>query len=75
MDTIRQAVIDLLPKIFEVRVHGEANIQQVFDIDVKGKKGGVKVAGCKVGNGSISKARKARVVRNGETIFTGKLAF
>lgn len=50
-------------------------MQQVFEITLKGKKEVVKVAGCKVGNGVFQKARKARVVRDGEIIFTGEFLF
>lgn len=46
-------------------------MQQVFEIAIKGRKEPKKVAGCKVGNGVFQKARKARIVRRGETIHTG----
>lgn len=72
VDTIRSATADLLPKTYETRVHGEALVQQLFDITIKGRKESMKVAGCKVGNGVFQKARKARVVRNGEVLFTGE---
>lgn len=72
VDTIRTAVADLLPKMIETRVHGEALVQQVFEISVKGRKEPMKVAGCKVGNGVFQKARKARVVRRGEVLHTGE---
>lgn len=74
VDTIRAAVADLLPKTTETRVHGEALVQQLFEISVKGRKEPKKVAGCKVGNGVFQKARKARVIRNGEVLFTGAFA-
>lgn len=54
-------------------MHGEALVQQVFEITVKGRKEPKKVAGCKVGNGVFQKARKARVVRRGEVLHTGQL--
>jgi translation initiation factor IF-2 len=72
VDTIRNSVADLLPKLIETRVHGEALVQQVFEISVKGRKEPMKVAGCKVGNGVFQKARKARVVRRGEVLHTGE---
>lgn len=75
VDTIRQSVASLLPKDVETRVHGEAVVQQLFEISVKassGKKEAMVVAGCKVSNGVFQKARKARVVRKGETVFTGE---
>ncbi|SGZ00354.1 BQ5605_C034g11342 [Microbotryum silenes-dioicae] len=71
VDVIRTAVADLLPKTIEVRVHGEALVQQLFSITIKGVKVPKVVAGSKISNGVFQKTRKARVVRNGEVIFTG----
>ncbi|GAA5900116.1 hypothetical protein JCM8208_002019 [Rhodotorula glutinis] len=71
VDTVRQATADLLPKSVETRVHGEATVQMVFDISVKGRKEPKRIAGSKVSNGVFQKARKARVVRKGEVVFTG----
>ncbi|GAA6043629.1 hypothetical protein JCM8097_008299 [Rhodosporidiobolus ruineniae] len=71
VDTVRSATADLLPKDVETRVHGEATVQMVFEISVKGKKEPTKIAGSKVFNGVFAKARKARVVRKGETVWTG----
>lgn len=72
VELVRAAVADLLPRTIETRVHGEAVIQQLFEIAVKGRKEPKKVAGCKVSNGVFQKARKARVVRNGEVLHTGR---
>ncbi|KPV77640.1 uncharacterized protein RHOBADRAFT_33799 [Rhodotorula graminis WP1] len=71
VDTVRQATADLLPKSIETRVHGEATVQMVFDISVKGRKEPKRIAGSKVSNGVFQKARKARVVRKGEVLHTG----
>ncbi|GAA6010297.1 hypothetical protein JCM11491_006254 [Sporobolomyces phaffii] len=74
VDLVRKETAALLPKVIETRVHGEATVQQLFEISVKGKKDGKKIAGSKVSNGVFQKARKARVVRNGEIIFTGSVS-
>lgn len=50
-------------------------MQQIFEIAVKGRKEPMKVAGCKVGNGVFQKAKKARIIRGGETIHTGAFSF
>lgn len=71
VDSVRDAVAALLPKTLETRVHGEALVQAIFEISIKGRKTPKKVAGCKVANGVFQKGRKARVVRNGETMFVG----
>lgn len=75
VDIVRAAVADLLPRTIETRVHGEAIVQQLFEISVKGKKEPKKVAGCKISNGVFLKGRKARVVRNGETLHLGSSPF
>ena len=75
VETISKAVADLLPKITETRVHGEATVQQIFEITIKGQKDPMKVAGCKVGNGVFQKGRKARVMRGGIAIHTGSFTF
>lgn len=71
VDTVRQATAELLPKTVETRVHGEATVQMIFEISVKGRKDPKRIAGSKVTNGVFQKARKARVVRKGEVLHTG----
>ncbi|GAA5876303.1 hypothetical protein JCM16303_007093 [Sporobolomyces ruberrimus] len=74
VDIVRKETAALLPKVIETRVHGEATVQQLFEISVKSKKETKKIAGSKVSNGVFQKARRARVVRNGEIIFTGTVS-
>ena len=70
IDDIRARVIQLLPPIIETKVTGEANVLQLFDIQLKSKQT-MKVAGCRVTNGIVDKSKHVRVVRNRETIFEG----
>lgn len=70
MDDVRDRVRALLPLIIETKVTGEANVLQLFDIQLKDK-ATRKVAGCRVSNGLIQKSKNARVVRNGETVHEG----
>ncbi|PCH38140.1 initiation factor 2 [Wolfiporia cocos MD-104 SS10] len=72
MDDVKERVIALLPPIIERRVTGEANVLQLFDIHLKAKKI-MKVAGCRVSNGVVDRAKLARVVRNGEIVHEGRL--
>ncbi|BGP40783.1 translation initiation factor IF-2 [Rhodotorula kratochvilovae] len=74
VDTVRAATADLLPKTIETRVHGEATVQMVFEISVKGKKEPKRIAGSKVSNGTFQKVRKARVVRKGEVLHVGTVS-
>lgn len=71
MEHIRSSVQALLPVIIEKRVTGEATVQQMFEIQVKGKDC-LKIAGCRVGNGLIDRSKKVRVIRNGEEVFDGE---
>lgn len=70
-DEMKQRIIPLLPVNVERRVTGEATVLQLFDIDGKQKKI-VKVAGCRVSNGTVEKERPARIVRDGQIIHDGE---
>jgi len=70
MEEIRNRVVALLPAVVEKKVTGEANVLQLFDIHLKGRRT-KKVAGCRVINGLVEKSRQARVVRDGVTVHEG----
>ncbi|KAH9934684.1 initiation factor 2 [Fomitopsis serialis] len=72
MDDVKAKVIGLLPPIIEKRVTGEANVLQLFDIHIKSKQT-MKVAGCRVTNGLVEKNKMARVIRNGDTVYEGRI--
>ncbi|KLO14176.1 initiation factor 2 [Schizopora paradoxa] len=72
LDEVKERVIDLLPKITETRVTGEATVQQMFDIHGKGRTI-TRVAGCRVGNGTIHKEHRAKVFRSGVLLHDGLL--
>lgn len=71
VDLVKGVLEDYLEPIKTKRVLGEAEVAQVFEINVKGRQV-VPVAGCKVRNGVV--ARNARVVvkRGGEEVFDGE---
>lgn len=71
-DDLTAKLSDKLSPIVTQKVQGEAEVGQVFTIDA-GTKNATKIAGCKVTNGLISRERKIRVLRNKETVFTGKI--
>ena len=73
MDEVRNDVAQLLPRIIETKVTGEATVLQIFEIQLKAKQT-MKVAGCRVGYGTVHKNKKARVVRNGKTLFEGNVS-
>ena len=74
METVSSHVCALLPPLLEARVHGEAVVSQIFEINLKGKSF-KKIAGCKVTNGTIAKANTVRVLRGNERkeVWRGKL--
>lgn len=61
----------LKPRI-EVKTLGEVELKDVFVVSVKKSK--VKIAGCKVSNGSIKKSSKVKVLRKGEIVYDGTLS-
>ena len=70
-DEVKKVLSERLPDLVTTRVLGEAEIGQVFMINVKGRMT-VPVAGCRVRNGVIGKANKVRVLRNKDIIYNGK---
>ncbi|KIW00393.1 translation initiation factor IF-2 [Verruconis gallopava] len=73
-DDVKSCLEDVLEPVVKSRVLGEAEIAQIFDIHVKRKV--VKIAGCKVRNGTILRNGKIRVLRGpeNEVVYTGALS-
>lgn len=71
IDDIKAILSEKLPPSVTTRVTGEAEIQQVFEITVKGREK-TAIAGSRVRNGLINKARKVRVLRGEEIVYDGK---
>ena len=69
-DDVTDKVGAELPPLVTQRVLGEAEVGDIFEI--KMKKGLLKIAGCRVTNGNIRRAEKIRVLRRGETVYTGE---
>jgi len=72
VDETREALSDLLPVAISHRVQGEADVLQVFPINIKGRVYR-NIAGCRVRNGSIKKSSLVKVLRKGEVIYDGKI--
>ncbi|CRG85293.1 Translation initiation factor IF-2 [Talaromyces islandicus] len=73
IDDVKAVMTDRLPPNIIHRVTGEAEISQIFDITIKGRKT-MSIAGCKVRNGVISRSKKVRVMRDKEIIYDGTLS-
>ena len=70
VDDVKAELSKHLPPLITQRVLGEAEIAQIFSINIKGRQH-KNIAGCKVRNGSMTKAAKVRVLRGGEKVFDG----
>lgn len=70
-DMVKEKVEAALPPLVTQRVTGEAEIGKIFDVTIK--KQTIRIAGCKVTNGTISRSQQIRVIREGETVYTGTL--
>lgn len=67
-DVIARLESMLAPRI-ELTVTGEAEVIELFDVTIKGKK--KPIAGSKVHKGNISIKEKCRITRGGKIVYTG----
>jgi translation initiation factor IF-2 len=70
-DDIKAELSAQLPDSVSQRVLGEAEILQVFPINVKGRVY-KNIAGCRIRNGALRKVDTVRIFRKGKKIFDGK---
>jgi translation initiation factor IF-2 len=71
VDDVKGTLSEFLPPIVSHKVLGEAEVAQVFNITVKGRKQ-KPIAGCKVRNGVMGRNTKVRVFRKGKKVFDGE---
>lgn len=69
-EDVRAKLSEQLPPLLTQRVTGEADIAQLFSINVKGRHQ-KPVAGCKVRNGTIARNAKVRVLRDKKVVYDG----
>ncbi|KAJ1950029.1 translation initiation factor IF-2, partial [Linderina macrospora] len=70
LEDVEELLASKLEPLLVEEVQGEAVVQQVFEITLKGNKT-TQIAGSRVTVGSVTKKAKARVMRKGTAIFTG----
>lgn len=70
VDDVKAKLSEKLPPNVTQKVIGEAEIGQIFDINLKGRKT-MLVAGCRIRNGVIAKNARVRVQRDNEIIYDG----
>ena len=74
-DDVKNRLSELLPPAVEQRMTGEAEVLQLFGIDVKKRKDKLMIAGCKIRNGVVAKGSKARVLRDRKVVHEGMYTF
>jgi translation initiation factor IF-2 len=72
-DDIRGTLSEHLTPLLSTKVVGEAEVLQVFPINLKGRVF-KNIAGCRVRNGQVTRNAKYRVLRRGEKVFEGTFA-
>ncbi|ORY77710.1 hypothetical protein BCR37DRAFT_350693 [Protomyces lactucae-debilis] len=72
IDAVRDKLAEHLKPIEQQRVVGEAEVLKLFQITTKGRET-TTVAGCRITNGTLEKARKFRILRKKATIWEGQL--
>ncbi|MGH7900689.1 MAG: translation initiation factor IF-2, partial [Thermodesulfobacteriota bacterium] len=68
VDRIKKAMEGLLEPVLKEKVVGHAEVKAIFNISRVGS-----IAGCKVLDGKVSRGNNVRVIREGSSIFDGKL--
>jgi len=69
---VRHKLSDLLPPKINITVTGEAEVAQIFNINIKGAKY-KPVAGSRVKAGTITRNSKVRVLRKKDVVYDGTL--
>jgi len=73
LEDVGNLIVEKAPGTFETQVAGEAQVLNIFEIKGRSKAKGedVKIAGCKVIDGSVTKSSTLRLLRSGEIVFEG----
>lgn len=71
-DDVKGALSEQLDDIVTHKVVGEAEVLQIFPINIKGRVYR-NIAGCRVRNGLVSRNAMVRVIRKGKQVYDGKL--
>ncbi|KAI2634435.1 hypothetical protein GGS21DRAFT_102653 [Xylaria nigripes] len=72
IDDVKAVLSEHLAPTITTHVVGDAEVLEIFPINTHGRVY-KNVAGCRVRNGLVAKKHMFRVIRNGNTIFDGKL--
>lgn len=72
-DDVKAELSSKLPDAVSQRVLGEAEVLQVFPINIKGRVY-KNIAGCRIRNGALKKTDAVRIYRKGKKVFDGELS-
>ncbi|KAK4192273.1 hypothetical protein QBC35DRAFT_484786 [Podospora australis] len=72
VEEVRDKLSEFLAPVTSWKVVGEAELLQVFPINIKGRKY-KNIAGCRVRNGTLQKNSRCRVIRGGEVVHEGNI--
>ncbi|KAK1436154.1 hypothetical protein QVD17_01930 [Tagetes erecta] len=73
LEDIGNFIVEKAPGTFETEVAGEAQVLNIFELKGRSKTKGtdVKIAGCRVMDGHVSRSCTMRLLRSGEVMFEG----
>ncbi|KAG5564342.1 hypothetical protein RHGRI_000515 [Rhododendron griersonianum] len=73
LEDMGSLIVEKAPGTFETHVAGEAQVLHIFEIKGRSKAKGedVKIAGCRVVDGCLTKSAIMRLLRSGEVVFEG----
>ncbi|MGH7864713.1 MAG: translation initiation factor IF-2, partial [Candidatus Binataceae bacterium] len=68
INDVREALEGLLAPTYREKQLGRAEVRQIFNVP------GATIAGCMVADGKVTRAARARLVRDGRVVWEGKIA-
>lgn len=73
LEDIGNFIVEKAPGTYETEVAGEAQVLNIFELKGRSKAKGtdVKIAGCRVMDGHVSRSCTMRLLRSGEVVFEG----
>ena len=71
LEEVGNLIVEKAPGTFETQVAGEAQVLNIFEIKGKRKEKDVKIAGCRVLDGRMTKSSTLKLLRSGEVMFEG----
>ncbi|XP_073150463.1 uncharacterized protein [Henckelia pumila] len=76
LEDIGNLIVEKAPGTLETKVAGEAQVLNIFELKGRSKAKGedVKIAGCRVVDGRLTKSSMLRLLRSGEIMFEGSCA-